>query len=180
MGCYQQSKCGSLPGGLKDILFNFVKIPVGSQKHSNFLWCCFVNWKNLKRFLHMSCSMSSQIFWRQQLQWMKFVKDWGTHYSTLNPLWLLFHGVPRHYYKHQAPPKWIGFCAGVWGWTQQVKKIKAENKCSYLVPAPHASTTAINRISPFFTSSSVGFVASEYYRTSGDLWQISEQASNWE
>lgn len=56
-----------------------------------------------------------------------------------------------------------------------MKKIKVENKCSCLVSPPHASTTDINRITLLFSSSSVSFVASKYYRTSGDLWHISEK-----
>lgn len=116
IGCYQQSKRGSLTGGLRDILFHFVKILAGSQKQSNFCGAVLLTERTSWNFYIWAASWglssSEDSSYSGSSLWEVEV-DIIAHLSHV-PWLLLFHGVLNQYYKHQPPPKLHKFLC--WSW----------------------------------------------------------------
>lgn len=117
VGCYQQSKCGSLTGGLKDILFHFVvKISAGSQKQSKFCSAILSTERPSCNFYIRAAlwglSSSEDSSYSGSSLWEVEV-DVIAHLPRV-PWLLLFHSVLSQYYKHQPPPKLDTFLS--WSW----------------------------------------------------------------
>lgn len=125
VGCYQQSKRGSLTGGLKDILFHFVRISAGSQKQSNFCGAVLLtertSWNFYIRAAPWSLSSSEDSGYSGSHLWGVEVDVIAR--SPHVPCLLLFYSVLSQYYINTNHlQNWINSCAEVGGWTWQTKK----------------------------------------------------------
>lgn len=140
VGCYQQSKRGSLTGGLKYILFHFVRISAGSQKQSNFCGAVLLtertSWNFYIRAVPWSLSSSEDSGYSGSHLWGVEVDVIAR--SPHVPCLLLFYSVlSQYYYKHQPPPKLDKFLC--WSWrvdmTDQEKDGNAVVWCLHRLPA---------------------------------------------
>lgn len=139
VGCYQQSKRGSLTGGLKDIPFHFVRISAGSQKQSNFCGVVLLSERTSWNFYIWAApwSLSSS-----EDSGCSGSHLWGVEVDIIArlphvPCLLLFYSVLSQYYKHQPPPKLDKFLC--WSWrvdmTDQENDGNAVVWCLHCTPA---------------------------------------------
>lgn len=139
VGCYQQSKRGSLTGGLKDILFHFVRISTGSQKQSNFCGAVLLtertSWNFYVWAAPWSLSSSEESGYSGSHLWGVEVDD--TARSPSVPCLLLFYSALSQYYKHQPPPKPDKFLC--WSWRVDMADQENDGKavvwCLHHLPA---------------------------------------------